>query len=155
MPPRPSLLHPTAPLRGRTRLKERSLPRYCTCRSFLRTLLAYAPSSPSSLYHPHVVAWGFALGPKPRPCCAALPPHVPRPAKVSRLPDSDLRKRLKVVFRGEDGVDEGGVTKEFFQLLTVQVRTSGNAHGPSPLGASIVLCCAVYFVDAVNGFRSV
>ncbi|CAM9972017.1 unnamed protein product [Ectocarpus sp. 12 AP-2014] len=42
-------------------------------------------------------------------------------AQVSRLPDVDLRKRLKVVFRGEDGVDEGGVAKEFFQLLTVQL----------------------------------
>ncbi|CAM9468222.1 unnamed protein product [Ectocarpus fasciculatus] len=42
-------------------------------------------------------------------------------AQISRLKDSDLRKRLKVVFRGEDGVDEGGVTKEFFQLLTVQL----------------------------------
>ncbi|CAB1107056.1 unnamed protein product [Ectocarpus sp. CCAP 1310/34] len=40
---------------------------------------------------------------------------------VSRLPDADLRKKLKVVFRGEDGVDEGGVAKEFFQLLTVQL----------------------------------
>ena len=32
-----------------------------------------------------------------------------------------MRKKLKVVFRGEEGVDEGGVAKEFFQLLTVQV----------------------------------
>ena len=38
------------------------------------------------------------------------------------MPDINLRKKLKVVFRGEEGVDEGGVTKEFFQLLTVQVR---------------------------------
>jgi ubiquitin-protein ligase E3 A len=29
-----------------------------------------------------------------------------------------LKKPLKVVFVGEAGVDEGGVTKEFFQLLT-------------------------------------
>lgn len=28
-----------------------------------------------------------------------------------------LRKPLKVVFEGEEGVDEGGVQKEFFQLL--------------------------------------
>lgn len=41
--------------------------------------------------------------------------------KVSQIPDSGLRKKLKVVFRGEEGVDEGGVAKEFFQLLTVQV----------------------------------
>lgn len=37
------------------------------------------------------------------------------------MPDADLRKKLKVVFRGEEGVDEGGVAKEFFQLLIVQV----------------------------------
>lgn len=29
----------------------------------------------------------------------------------------DLRKPLKVQFVGEDGVDEGGVAKEFFQLV--------------------------------------
>lgn len=33
----------------------------------------------------------------------------------------ELRKSLKVVFKGEDGVDAGGVTKEFFQLLVVQL----------------------------------
>ncbi|CAM9423866.1 unnamed protein product [Scytosiphon promiscuus] len=42
-------------------------------------------------------------------------------AQVSQIPDSALRKKLKVVFRGEEGVDEGGVAKEFFQLLTVQL----------------------------------
>ena len=29
----------------------------------------------------------------------------------------DLRKQLKVKFHGEDGIDEGGVQKEFFQLI--------------------------------------
>lgn len=48
--------------------------------------------------------------------------------KVSQVPDSGLRKKLKVVFRGEAGVDEGGVAKEFFQLLTVQVRLSTPRH---------------------------
>lgn len=38
------------------------------------------------------------------------------------MEDMHLRKKLKVVFRSEEGVDQGGVTKEFFQLLTVQVR---------------------------------
>lgn len=40
---------------------------------------------------------------------------------MSQIADADLRKKLKVVFAGEEGVDEGGVAKEFFQLLTVQV----------------------------------
>jgi hypothetical protein len=34
---------------------------------------------------------------------------------------SELKKSLKVVFKGEEGVDAGGVTKEFFQLLVVQL----------------------------------
>jgi len=29
----------------------------------------------------------------------------------------DLRKQLKVKFHGEEGIDEGGVQKEFFQLI--------------------------------------
>eukprot|EP00922_Rhytidocystis_sp_ex-Travisia-forbesii_P053428 GHVS01079223.1.p1 GENE.GHVS01079223.1~~GHVS01079223.1.p1 ORF type:complete len:1088 (+),score=189.11 GHVS01079223.1:158-3421(+) len=33
----------------------------------------------------------------------------------------ELRKQLKVQFRGEMGVDEGGVTKEFFQLLVQEL----------------------------------
>jgi len=31
---------------------------------------------------------------------------------------SELRKKLRVVFKGEEGIDAGGVTKEFFQLLS-------------------------------------
>ncbi|KAJ3434866.1 hypothetical protein M0812_01990 [Anaeramoeba flamelloides] len=34
---------------------------------------------------------------------------------------NDLKKKLKVVFEGEDGVDEGGVKKEFFQLVVQQI----------------------------------
>lgn len=30
----------------------------------------------------------------------------------------DLRKQLRVEFKDEEGIDEGGVQKEFFQLLT-------------------------------------
>lgn len=33
----------------------------------------------------------------------------------------DLRKPLKIKFVGEEGIDEGGVTKEFFQLLVAQI----------------------------------
>lgn len=29
----------------------------------------------------------------------------------------DLRKQLRVEFDGEEGVDEGGLQKEFFQLI--------------------------------------
>ena len=34
----------------------------------------------------------------------------------------DLKKPLKVQFVGEEGIDEGGVQKEFFQLIISQVR---------------------------------
>ena len=34
---------------------------------------------------------------------------------------SDLKKQLVVVFDGEEGVDEGGVSKEFFQLIVEEL----------------------------------
>lgn len=34
---------------------------------------------------------------------------------------SDLKKQLVVEFEGEQGIDEGGLSKEFFQLVTDQV----------------------------------
>ncbi|KAA8499862.1 putative E3 ubiquitin-protein ligase HERC3 [Porphyridium purpureum] len=37
---------------------------------------------------------------------------------VQFMAPSDLRKPLRVEFHGEPGVDEGGVRKEFFQILT-------------------------------------
>ena len=37
---------------------------------------------------------------------------------ISSRPAEELQKPLKVKFVGEDGVDEGGVQKEFFQILT-------------------------------------
>lgn len=40
---------------------------------------------------------------------------------VASAAPGELRKSLKIVFKGEDGVDAGGVTKEFFQLLVVQL----------------------------------
>jgi hypothetical protein len=32
-----------------------------------------------------------------------------------------IRKRLRVAFKGEEGLDAGGVTKEFFQLLSEEL----------------------------------
>jgi len=37
--------------------------------------------------------------------------------KVTSLPPAEYRKKLRIVFEGEPGIDEGGVKKEFFQLL--------------------------------------
>jgi len=37
------------------------------------------------------------------------------------LHKDDLKKPLKVQFAGEDGIDEGGVQKEFFQLIFAQI----------------------------------
>jgi len=50
--------------------------------------------------------------------------HLVEDAKeriVRLADDEDLRKQLKVVFKGEDGVDEGGVANEFMQLATSAV----------------------------------
>ena len=35
--------------------------------------------------------------------------------------DNDLLKPLRVVFINEEGIDEGGVRKEFFQLLVAKL----------------------------------
>ncbi|KAG0654700.1 hypothetical protein C6P46_001535 [Rhodotorula mucilaginosa] len=39
-------------------------------------------------------------------------------AEVMRLPAEELKKRLMVSFKGEEGVDFGGVSREFFFLLS-------------------------------------
>eukprot|EP00300_Choanocystis_sp_HF-7_P025013 c26636_g1_i1.p1 GENE.c26636_g1_i1~~c26636_g1_i1.p1 ORF type:complete len:429 (+),score=0.29 c26636_g1_i1:47-1288(+) len=36
-------------------------------------------------------------------------------------PPEDLKKQLRIIFDGEEGVDEGGVQKEFFQLIIHQL----------------------------------
>lgn len=48
---------------------------------------------------------------------------------------ADLKKQLYVEFEGEQGVDEGGVSKEFFQLVVEEIfnpdigkRTHKNNH---------------------------
>jgi len=49
-------------------------------------------------------------------------PSLDNAVQINQMMRSvDLRKPLKVVFLGEEGVDEGGVRKEFFQLLVEQI----------------------------------
>jgi hypothetical protein len=36
--------------------------------------------------------------------------------QLQNFPERDLKKPLKVMFAGEEGIDEGGVQKEFFQV---------------------------------------
>lgn len=40
---------------------------------------------------------------------------------LSQVTTSDLRKPLRVSFEGEEGIDEGGVRKEWFQLLVSEI----------------------------------
>ncbi|EPR79615.1 HECT-domain ubiquitin-protein ligase E3 [Spraguea lophii 42_110] len=41
--------------------------------------------------------------------------------KQSTGKNNQLRKQIKVIFKGEEGVDSGGMTKEFFQLLSEEI----------------------------------
>jgi hypothetical protein len=41
--------------------------------------------------------------------------------QLSGQPEANLKKKLKIQFVGEEGVDEGGVQKEWFQLLLKQI----------------------------------
>lgn len=43
---------------------------------------------------------------------------------LERATPEDLRRQLKVVFEGEQGVDEGGLAREFFRLLSARVFTA-------------------------------
>eukprot|EP00435_Cladocopium_sp_Y103_P004624 s2474_g1.t1 len=44
-------------------------------------------------------------------------------AALQKATPEDLRRQLKVVFEGEQGVDEGGLAREFFRLLSAHVFT--------------------------------
>ena len=53
-----------------------------------------------------------------------MPPHtkeaafpLPQLEMIARESPDSLRKQLVVQFMGEQGVDEGGLSKEFFQLI--------------------------------------
>jgi len=42
-------------------------------------------------------------------------------SELSRYPHDDLQSELKVQFVGEEGIDQGGVQKEFFQLVVREI----------------------------------
>jgi E3 ubiquitin-protein ligase NEDD4 len=39
-------------------------------------------------------------------------------SEIMKYPEGELKKRLMITFRGEEGVDFGGVSREFFFLLS-------------------------------------
>jgi hypothetical protein len=65
---------------------------------------------------------------------------------ISNASPLDLRKPLKVLFIGEEGIDEGGVKKEFFQLLITQLFSiQYGMFIPAPSGrCSVVNMCNTY-----------
>lgn len=50
-----------------------------------------------------------------------LPPVLLQLEMISMENPSSLKKQLFVEFEGEEGVDEGGVSKEFFQLVLEEI----------------------------------
>lgn len=53
-----------------------------------------------------------------------FPPPPPYPLQLEMISmenPSSLKKQLFVEFEGEEGVDEGGVSKEFFQLVLEEI----------------------------------
>ena len=51
-------------------------------------------------------------------------------AEIMRCQPADLKKRLMIKFEGEDGLDYGGLSREFFFLLShemVRLRFAGPA----------------------------
>ena len=64
-----------------------------------------------------------------------------------------LQRQLYVEFEGEEGVDEGGVSKEFFQLIIAELFNP--LYGMSPPTSSIpFLFRSVYYPLAVVQFPS-
>lgn len=53
---------------------------------------------------------------------------------VAQASPMDLKKSLKIVFKGEDGVDAGGVTKEFFQILVQKLFDPNTGMWTTRLG---------------------
>ncbi|KCZ77645.1 hypothetical protein H311_01340 [Anncaliia algerae PRA109] len=41
---------------------------------------------------------------------------------LRKTPNFDLRKQVKVIFNNEEGEDQGGIKKEYFQLLSEEIR---------------------------------
>lgn len=48
---------------------------------------------------------------------------------------ADLKKQLYVEFEGEQGVDEGGVSKEFFQLVVEEIFNPDIGKCNVPVGS--------------------
>lgn len=48
---------------------------------------------------------------------------------------ADLKKQLYVEFEGEQGVDEGGVSKEFFQLVVEEIFNPDIGKSNQPVGS--------------------
>lgn len=61
---------------------------------------------------------------------------------------SDLKKQLVVEFEGEQGVDEGGVSKEFFQLVVEEIFNPD--YGMFTSQVRISLCSFFLFFFCFN-----
>lgn len=59
------------------------------------------------------------LSPEPASSSALCLPH--QLEMIAMENPADLKKQLYVEFEGEQGVDEGGVSKEFFQLVVEEI----------------------------------
>ena len=58
--------------------------------------------------------------------------------KIGKAEPSDLRKKLRIVFKGEEGIDAGGVTREFFQLLGAELFDDSSGMWSESLGAELI-----------------
>lgn len=96
----------------------------------------------------------------PAYACVTAPPAPGVPAHAAASPlrvlqlemiamenPADLKKQLYVEFEGEQGVDEGGVSKEFFQLVVEEIfnpdigtshRRSGGRGGVTVIVSKII-----------------
>ena len=54
----------------------------------------------------------------------------------------DLKKQLYVEFEGEQGIDEGGVSKEFFQLVVEEIF---NPDIGETINVSLCLVIHIFF----------
>ncbi|KAL7487666.1 hypothetical protein ACHAW6_013398 [Cyclotella cf. meneghiniana] len=57
--------------------------------------------------------------------------------KIKQAEPKEVRKRLRVSFKGEEGLDAGGVTKEFFQLLGEELFSANSGLWTSKYGDEI------------------
>lgn len=69
--------------------------------------------------------------------CALTPqsppfPFAPQLEMIAMENPADLKKQLYVEFEGEQGVDEGGVSKEFFQLVVEEIFNPDIGKEPVP-----------------------